>query len=183
MAASKLVTNVDDLDESNLTQILRHSFQDPTLIVTQVFDQETFTGTNDQLNSDIKKLTLKFRRSCSDKNDDEDEEKVLNMVVKSMKTTSFHGKISKFAKPFMKETFWYKYALPEMTKLYPDLAGMSPQCYYGYSNYETRMIPSFCRKNCCLLCWYPVEPQETGFMLLENVCEKSTLQQWVESRA
>ncbi len=156
----------DVIDEDSLTKILRDHFTDkPDLKVTKVCGRERFTGVNDNLNSDIKKLKIFYKENGGDA---EAVEKELDIVVKAAFDNRFYKFITKVAKPFMRETFWYKFAAPALGTKFPKVLELSPKCYYAYSNREGRMGGTFCENRCPCPCWFPVSRPDSGFMLLEN---------------
>jgi hypothetical protein len=50
----------------------------------------------------------------------------VSLVVKATNQTSFHCAFSPIGRPFVREVFWFNNAYPELTKLYPEIASISP---------------------------------------------------------
>ena len=50
----------------------------------------------------------------------------ISIVVKASLKTVFVKLLSSIARPFVKEVFWYEEANPQLKKLYPEIASISP---------------------------------------------------------
>jgi hypothetical protein len=50
----------------------------------------------------------------------------VSLVVKSNHQTSIHRIFSPLTRPFGREVFWYSIAYPELAKIYPEVASISP---------------------------------------------------------
>lgn len=158
---------VETVDLSSLTfwtSILQEKLEHEDLKVLQIIANDKFVGTNDNVNSDLRKIKIEYQVGGT-------ETEMLEVFVKTPPESSFtgvRGAMSKVVKAFTKETFWYKYAQPYLSKKYPDLSDISPRCYFAASNYES-MVDSKSRKWLPMLVWVLTEPKETGILLLDNV--------------
>ncbi len=60
-------------------------------------------------------------------------------ILRPKNTEIFMNLCKKFCgyppRPFVKEVFWFKHALPALAKLYPEISKISPVCFYASSNY------------------------------------------------
>ena len=117
-----MLVSFKDLTETNLTNVFREHFDSTTLSVTVKEDA------NDHFVSDIRKLALKIKR------EDREEEEKLSVVVKTTPQTAFLRFILRLSRPFLTEVMWYSVALPSLAVHYPEVATISPVCYYGSSS-------------------------------------------------
>ena len=93
---------VEDLTEDALTKVFREYFNLKTLSISIEEQAREFTGTNDQFQSEIKKLAVKIK-----KDDTGDKEEEISMVVKTTPRTSVQRIIQRLTRPFLSEVMWY----------------------------------------------------------------------------
>ena len=77
-----LLVSLKDLTEANLTNVFGEHFDSTALSLTLKEDAREFTGLNDHLQSDIRKLELKMKK-------DREEEQELSVVAKTTPQTAF----------------------------------------------------------------------------------------------
>ena len=129
-----ILENVGQLKPNVVEGILRDSLADPSLKVLDVVDPEGLGGLNDGFASDLKKIVVTVEKGG--------EEKKIHLVVKaslasgeSWMSVLFGGFM------FLKESFWYSTALPELLKLVNQtqrdaLVEMMPVVHHASCNYQ-----------------------------------------------
>ena len=89
-----------------------------------------------------------------------------SIIVTWLKTNQLH------ARQFFSETFWYKHALPVLKQIDPNIANISPDWYFAYSNYEDSFRPDWVDNNCGQIVRQLHHKDEVGIILMENVAVK-----------
>jgi len=167
-----ILENVGQLKPNVVEGILRDSLADPSLNVLDVVDPEGLGGLNDGFASDLKKIVVTVEKGG--------EQKKIHLVVKaslasgeSWMSVLFGGFM------FLKESFWYSTALPELLKLVNQtqrdaLIEMMPVVHHASCNYQDQDIDSCLLKNglLCCCCVFMTKPIEKGIILMENLKEK-----------
>ena len=123
---------------------------------------QTFTGTNDNLNSDVKKMTLQVLTKSG-------TTKTLHLVVKKNLDSSFHNFFTKLFQAFCREVLWYEYAQPGLAAHFAVIEDISPPCVFGYSVYQHSLRPSLSERMFGTLAGRLFRKADKGLLLLENV--------------
>ena len=131
-----ILKNVSQLKPNVVEGILRESLADPSLRVLDVLDPEGLGGLNDGYASDLKKIVVTVEGEGGG------EQKKMHLVVKASLATGeswvsvlFGGFL------FLKESFWYSSAFPELLKLVNPsqqeaLLEMMPVVHHASCNYQ-----------------------------------------------
>ena len=130
-----ILENVSQLNANVVEQILRDSLADPSLRVLDVLDPEGLGGLNDGYASDLKKIVVTVERVGG-------EQKKIHLVVKASLASSESWISVLFGEfLFLKESFWYSSAFPELLKLVRPyqreaLLEMMPLVHHASCNYQ-----------------------------------------------
>ena len=167
-----LLAGLEDLTEENLTKVFQEHFDSRDLSVTVKEGAREFTGVNDHLMSDVRKLKLKMKGAG-----EQDEE--LSLVVKTTPQKGFLRFIHCAYRPLLSEVMWYRQALPSLAVHYPELTSITPICYYGSSNFLKDCQAEDCWESKCgsgrcgLLFKMIHRKDEAGLLLLEDITKGS----------
>ena len=107
-----LLAGLEDLTEENLTKVFQEHFDSRDLSVTVKEGAREFTGINDHLMSEVRKLKLKLKGAG-----EQDEE--LCLVVKTTPQKGFLRFIHRAYRPLLSEVIWYRQAWPSLSVHYP----------------------------------------------------------------
>ena len=132
-----ILENVSQLKPNVIEGILRDSLADPSLRVLDVLDPEGLGGLNDGYASELKKIVVTVEGGGAG-----GDQKKIHLVVKaslasaeSWMSVLFGGFL------FLKESFWYSNAFPELLKLVNPsqreaLVEMMPVVRHASCNYQ-----------------------------------------------
>ena len=135
------VTDFSHLTRENLTTIFQHYYRSPSLGLTVLSEGKRFTGLNDQFQSEIEKWLVKVWEVGG-------QEREVSLVAKTVAPTNFQKWGQRLTRQFFTEVFWYKYALPELGRDFPEIVPLSPVSYLACSNYEDSYLPDQWDRGC-----------------------------------
>ena len=138
------VEKISDLTHGNLTKIFQHYFKDKNLTLIIKEGQQDFLGQNDQFQSEIKKWVVNIKRNG--------ETKEMSFIAKTTTDKPFQQFNTRISRQFFTETFWYKFAFPVLKAEFPEIAALSPDWYFAFSNYEDSFRPDWCDRSCGYFC-------------------------------
>ncbi len=100
---------------------------------------------------------------------DDDGCRDLHWVVKTVPRSSVLHNLQRFARPFLKEAFWYAVARPQIEREFPELAGLSPTCYFANCTSLEEANGGCVERKCCALCYMPCRRKEAGIIVLQDL--------------
>ena len=136
-----ILENVSQLKPNVVEQILRDSLADPSLRVFDLLDPEGLGGLNDGYASDLKKIVVTVEGGG--------EQKKIHLVVKASLASSESWISVLFGEfLFLKESFWYSSAFPELLKLVKPyqreaLLEIMPLVHHASCNYQVAYCEIF----------------------------------------
>ena len=132
-----ILEKVKQLTPDVVEKILRDSLGDSSLKVLDVLDPEGLGGLNDGFASDLKKIVVTVEEGNKG-----GEQRKIHLVVKaSLASGESWISVLMGGFLFLKESFWYSTAFPELLRLVNDtrrdaLVEMMPVVYHASCNYQ-----------------------------------------------
>jgi len=167
------IEKVGDLTPAVLEEILQRSLANPAIRVTHVQEPAGLGGINDSYASDLSKIVVTVE-------EDGKPNKKLHLVAKGALQTGglAWGSVLLGLYIFLRETFWFDTALPELVKLISAeqaaaLMEFNPKVHYAHCNYQKddRQGCILSRALCCCCCVLMCKSKEKGVILMENLKE------------
>ena len=121
------IRHKNQLNKHNYELIFRSYYKDETIKVESIDIDPLGVGPNAGFQSEITKISVKLNKFDSP----------LKIIVKEPISGSLFQKLAfRMAKPFTRETFWYLEAVPALSEKYPEVIGLSPNCYHSVTSFH-----------------------------------------------
>lgn len=122
-------------------------------------------GTNEFFNSEITKASIKI---TSDESNGDDE--TIHLVLKSPVSKGLIRLMHKMARPFVKETIFYKRGLPYLARYHPVIKTLVPECLLATVNVENSYRHG--QLHCLSVACFPLRKAEDGIIILEDLTQQ-----------